>query len=118
MISGWYRTQKNDPVTGGYPNHKLVMDGYKKDADTQGGCCDNDVHEHFKCLEETILNKMFVNVYDDNISVYGGNAEMIDGVLRLNSYEEIDTVYINSISPIDFCINGNLYSKVKGFVKL
>ena len=94
------------------------MDGYKKDADNQGGCCDNDVHEHFKCLEETILNKMFVNVYKGNVSVYGGDAEMVDGVLILNNHEEIDTVYINSASPIDFSINGTLYSKVKGFVKL
>ena len=43
-------------------------------VDTQGGCCDNDIHEHFKCLEETVLGKIFVNVYDDKISVYGGKA--------------------------------------------
>ena len=81
MISGWYRTQKNEPITGGYPKHKLVMDGYKKDAGLQGGCCDNDVHEHFKCLEETVLGKIFVNVYEDKVTVYGGTVsrKKVDG---------------------------------------
>ena len=118
MISGWYRTQKSDPLTGGYPKHKLVMDGYKKDADNQGGCCDNDVHEHFKCLEETLLGKVFVNVYGDRVSVYGGEATIENGKIALNCYEETDTVYINSKTAVDISVNGKDYPSVKGFVKI
>ena len=84
----------------------------------QGGCCDNDVHEHFKCLEETVLGKMFVNVYDDKITVYGGTAKACGGMLELTSFEETDTVYINSPEPIDFSFNGKTYDGAKGFVKL
>ena len=118
MISGWYRTQRGDPVTGGYPKHKLVMDGYKKDADTQGGCCDNDVHEHFKCLEETVLGKVFVNVYDDRISVYGGEASIENNRIVLRCYEETDVVYINSARAVDITVNGKDYLGVKGFIRI
>lgn len=118
MISGWYRTQKSDPITGGYAKHNLVMDGYSMDVDTQGGCCDNDVHEHFKCLDETILGKMFVNVCDGKVSVYGGEYKQSDGALELFSDEEIETVYVNSPTPIDFSFNGRTYKNSKGFVKV
>ena len=116
MISGWYRSQKNTPVNGGFLSCKLLIDGKIKEVDTQGGCCDNDVHEHFKCLEETILGKIFVNVYDDTLSVYGGKAVVRDDGLELIGDDQIDTVYINSKEPIDFICNGKRYSESIGFV--
>lgn len=118
MISGWYRTQKSAPVNGGFLTCKLIMDGYRLDVDTQGGCCDNDVHEHFKCLEETVLGKIFVNVYGDRISVYGGKAKYSDGILEILGYDETYSVYINSEKPISFMFDGKLYSDRKGFVDL
>ncbi len=118
MISGWYRSQKSAPVNGGFLSCKLLIDGKTKEVDTQGGCCDNDVHEHFKCLEETVLGKIFVNVNDDKISVYGGKATVEDGVLVLVGYDDTDTVYINSKIPVTFMLDGKLYSDCKGFVKL
>lgn len=45
MISDWWLAPHDRPV-GGYWD--------------QGGCCDNDVHEHFKCLEETALTSAYV----------------------------------------------------------
>ena len=118
MISGWYRTQKDEPITGGYPIHDPATEGYNKKAGLQGGCCDNDVHEHFKCLEETVLGKIFVNVYEDQITVYGGEGIYRNGRLELTAYESADTVYINSANPIDFSFDGKIYRSVKGFVKL
>ena len=106
------------PVNGGFLSCKLLIDGKTKEVDTQGGCCDNDVHEHFKCLEETVLGKIFVNVNDDKISVYGGKATVKAGVLVLVGYDDTDTVYINSKIPVTFMLDGKLYSDCKGFVKL
>jgi len=50
MISGWYRAKPNAYVTGYYG-----MDGKQ-----EGGCCDNDVHEIFKCLGEIALTSAYV----------------------------------------------------------
>ena len=38
---------------------------YMSNWDNQGGCCDNDVHEIFKCMEETVLKKAFLHEYED-----------------------------------------------------
>ncbi len=119
MISGWYRTQKSEPLTGGYLKHTtLAMDGYKKVVDPHGGCCDNDVHEHFKCLEETVLGKMFVNVYDDRVTVYGGKASIEKDMISLHCTEDIDVIYINSARAVNISVNGKSYFDVKGFVKI
>ena len=55
MISGWYKAAPSTWVTGYW--------------EPDGGCCDNDVHEIFKCLEETVLTSAFV-------------AELSDGTIR------------------------------------
>lgn len=47
MISGWYRAPDGKKVTGYW-------------GDNDGGCCDNDVHEIFKCLEEVALTSAYV----------------------------------------------------------
>ena len=50
MISGWYRAKPNTWVTGYFNmDHKM-----------EGGCCDNDVHEIFKCLGEIALTSAYV----------------------------------------------------------
>ena len=38
------------------------LDVYKRQD--QGGCCDNDVHEIFKCVEEVILTRAYVHEED------------------------------------------------------
>lgn len=69
MISDWFRAGEQK-VMGGY-NHCPLIDrnGECLKVDNQGGCCDNDVHEIFKCLEETFLNKAFC-VKDENGELY------------------------------------------------
>ncbi len=54
MISGWFRAKPNT-WTLGY----LDMQGYYK-GEPQGACCDNDVHEIFKCLGEIALTSAYV----------------------------------------------------------
>jgi hypothetical protein len=52
MISDWYQAPKNTRVTGYW--------GY------DGGCCDNDVHEIFKCMGEIALTSAYFHLRDDN----------------------------------------------------
>ncbi len=60
MISGWYKHEKQR-VTGGFLTHPLMLKDESIPVDNQGGCCDNDVHEIFKCMEETVLKKAFIH---------------------------------------------------------
>lgn len=64
MISDWYRQEEQIP-TGGHLCSMLTTCEYSKKVDNQGGCCDNDVHEIFKCIEETVLKKAFLHECDD-----------------------------------------------------
>ena len=69
MISGWYRCGEQK-VTGAYDICPLINEkGEYIQVDIQGGCCDNDVHEIFKCLEETFLNKAFA-AREENGEIY------------------------------------------------
>ena len=51
MISDWYRAPANKWVTGFW--------GY------DGGCCDNDVHEIFKCMGEIALTSACFHLRPD-----------------------------------------------------
>ena len=88
MISGWYRVGEQK-VVGGYEFCPLIMDGYQDEkADRQGGCCDNDVHEIFKCMEETVMNKAFLHENEDgSFLCYGCEAESKNGVLYVKMRE-------------------------------
>ena len=61
MISSWYKAKPNTWVTGYW--------------EADGGCCDNDVHEIFKCLEETALTNAFV-IEQSNGSLKGYNCKI------------------------------------------
>lgn len=64
MISDWYRTDVQKLV-GGYEWCPLFLAEETLHVDNQGGCCDNDVHEIFKCIEETVLHKAFAHCNAD-----------------------------------------------------
>jgi hypothetical protein len=93
MISGWYRVGEQK-VVGGYEFCPLIMDGYQDEkADRQGGCCDNDVHEIFKCMEETVMNKAFLYENEDgSFLCYGCEAESENGILRVKMRENAKTL--------------------------
>lgn len=60
MISGWFKHGKQK-VTGGFLKCPLFLKDKTVKVSNQGGCCDNDVHEIFKCMEETVLKKAFIH---------------------------------------------------------
>lgn len=103
MISSWYRTGK-EKLTGGYEFCYLYLpDKVIKDIDNQGGCCDNDVHEVFKCMEETVMGKAFLHQNEDgNFTTFGCRLEENDLIILNN--EKI-LVY-NLMNPMNVCING------------
>lgn len=61
-ISDWYRQPNNKIPTMQYIRYMDKPKTWKKDL---GGSCDNDVHEHFKCLDETFFGKAFVHFEND-----------------------------------------------------
>ena len=93
MISGWYRVGEQK-VVGGYEFCPLIMDGYRdEEADRQGGCCDNDVHEIFKCMEETVMYKAFLHENEDGTFLcYGCKAESKNGVLQIETEKNVKTL--------------------------
>ncbi len=73
MISDWWQSDR-DTVCRGYAFPKLgIVEGRRK-----GACCDNDVHEHIKCLLEVGLNA-FIHEEDEKIYAYNCavNAEEV-----------------------------------------
>lgn len=56
MISDWWRVDEGVVVFGFADPLRNRIDGIY-----HGACCDNDVHEHFKCLEEVTISKCFVH---------------------------------------------------------
>ena len=93
MISDWYRVGEQK-VVGGYEFCPLIMDGYRdEEADRQGGCCDNDVHEIFKCMEETVMHKAFLHENEDGTFLcYGCKAESKNGILRIETEKNVKTL--------------------------
>ena len=87
MISGWYRTGEQK-VTGGYEFCPLIYEnGRTVKVDNQGGCCDNDVHEIFKCMEETVLHKAFLYEEDGSFLCYGCSVKAEGESLRIECQE-------------------------------
>lgn len=99
MISGWWRSKGDAPV-GAYLSMPLVTAEGIFGSDNQGGCCDNDVHEHFKCLAEVALLYAYVIVDSHGVENYNCTAVWENEVLTVHPYENcIKAVHINSISP-------------------
>ena len=61
MLSGWWKAWPGEAVNG-YINSRIITahaPGVDPN-DNRGACCDNDVHETFKCLEEVALTSAYV----------------------------------------------------------
>lgn len=102
MISGWYRHEKQVP-TGGHLNSNLTTVNFIKKVDNQGGCCDNDVHEIFKCMEETVLKKAFLHQCDDGeYHCYG--CQLKNNKLVFNN--DVDELVYCIKKPVTFNIDG------------
>jgi hypothetical protein len=93
MISGWYKAVPNSWVTGYW--------------EPDGGCCDNDVHEIFKCLEETVLTSGYVVEQNDgSIRPYNCKITFIENTMEVIPDENIiDKVHFNMKKDIDVRIH-------------
>ena len=121
MVSGWYRTGKQK-LTGGYVGCPLIWPDRLENVDPQGGACDNDVHEIFKCLEETLLKKAFV-IERENGEICGYNCDVTCSrdVLEVNLFEETEWIHTNLkkariLKGADWEINREA-GLIMGFVK-
>lgn len=83
MISNWYRAPKNTWVTGYW--------GF------DGGCCDNDVHEIFKCMGEVALTCAYFHQREDGtVITWNCKAEKDGGRWNVIPEEEVvGTLYTN-----------------------
>ncbi len=110
MISDWYRIGENATVTGGYRNCALIYEDRVEPVDDQGGCCDNDVHEHFKCLEETLLKKAFVIIKSDGVSAYNCTIRSQDDCYEVSFNEDCELLHINAEKSGTIIFKGKSYS--------
>ena len=116
MISGWYRTGEQR-ITGGYRICPLVYADHNEYVDNQGGACDNDVHEHFKCLEETLLKKAFV-IVDEGVRAYNCSAMLQDGILTVVPYGECKYIHVNTCIPLSVRTGTTVTNIEKGMYML
>ncbi len=112
LISSWYRVA-DEKITGGYQLCPLYLENEEVSVDNQGGACDNDVHEHFKCLEETLLKKAFV-IISDKVTGYNCNTVEKDGYIIVEPYGECETIHINSDRCVTLNVNGKEIKAEKG----
>lgn len=100
MISDWYRVGEQK-VMGGYEFCPLFLENdVMIDVDNQGGCCDNDVHEIFKCIEECVLRKAYIYENEDgSFLTYGCTVKTTDGYLDVKLNDNVTEVVYNFTKP-------------------
>ena len=88
MISDWYRAPKNTWVSGYW--------------DYDGGCCDNDVHEIFKCVGEVALTSAYFHLREDGTFITWNCTAQKEGGKWVVTPDEntIDTLYTNTRQTI------------------
>ena len=74
MVSDWW---KSDTLVHGFANPEIgLTSGFYK-----GASCDNDIHEVFKCMCETVIDKAFIHFEDGKLICY--NCSVDNGVVTL-----------------------------------
>lgn len=107
MISSWYRTCKDAPATGGYATCPLITANDKTVVDIQGGACDNDVHEIFKCMEEAVVGKLFLlDGEDGTVEAFGAPITVSGGIPAVTLPEGTRKIHINFKKPHTVTVNG------------
>lgn len=101
MISGWYKRPKGKVSM--HQEANVVGEAGDITLPEDGWCCDNDVHEHFKCLEEVALTSAYIfedeqgHIHSFNCAVQRNHQQLI-----IKPYEPIVTaVHINIKHPFD-----------------
>ncbi len=110
MISGWFRTGQEQKVTGGFTTCPLILKDRNVEVDKQGGCCDNDVHEIFKCLEETVYKKAFIHEENGELICYNCKADLEGDKITVTAIEEIDTLVIKTDNPSQVLFGNSVFN--------
>lgn len=108
VISDWYR-QDPDKLVWQYIRHPDVPIFRKLDY---GGSCDNNVHEHFKCLAETVFGKAFIHE-NDNGETETFNCRMDDGVFSTDD-TFVKTVIYRAGRDKEVSLSGKIRKLKKG----
>lgn len=92
MISSWWKAPYGKPVFG--YNYQFGRDG-------EGGSCDNDVHEIFKCLAEQALTTTWLVIHKDGSSTIWNGKFKRDGDTYIVTPSEkyVSEVHVNSALP-------------------
>lgn len=107
MISDWFRQEKGTLIMQYLEpwNKPELWDG------NYGGSCDNDVHEHFKCLMETVFGKAFIHETENGFITY--NCYQKDGgFISKDRYLTDWVIYANNSGKL--VLNGKETAVVKG----
>ncbi|WP_053985996.1 hypothetical protein [Niameybacter massiliensis] len=102
MVSDWWKCDQ-EQVTHCYafPNRGEQEGHYK------GGACDNDVHEHFKCLEEVALTKAYVHQDQEELLNYNCKvAQTAEGMFITPSEDLVEEIVISINGPCTVHIEG------------
>lgn len=104
MISSWWRTPQ-DSICIGHQKMIVPESSQGKNWTHLGGCCDNDVHEHFKCLEETMLTRAYVYLKGNTKSGWNAAVQFNKMAISITPNEEIvNSVHFNIDTDCDACI--------------
>ncbi len=108
MLSTWYR-QAPDALILQY--QESCTDSAKWE-ELYGGTCDNDVHEHFKCLAETVLGKAFIHETATGTVTY--NCHPVEGgfASEERSLRQL-VLYADAMTAVIF--GGKTYAVKPGF---
>lgn len=95
-----------------YPNHQYIIGEQYVDMVSDwffANANDNDVHEHFKCLEEVALSKAYVaETKDGELIAYNCSAILKDREIHITPSESmIDKVHINLKSEYTVVVKFN-----------
>ena len=107
MISDWYRQNPKKLI------HQYIISFKSLNMRiSRGGSCDNDVHEHFKCLNETVFGKAFAHQKEEG--VYELYNCYLEGDTLLTNDEYVRAYVVRATSEGIINISGKEYKVIKG----
>lgn len=108
-------TAEWEPVVFGESYVPMISDFYLPEAGEAtgghwdpGGCCDNDVHEIFKALDEVVLAIAYIYETDDgSLRIYNGRLEGgKDDLVRVKADSCVSAIHFNLKSNATFEFDG------------
>lgn len=107
MISDWWKHDENALIL----QYLHPWNKPENWNEQYGGSCDNDVHEHFKCLMETVFGKAFIHETENGFETYNCFVDE-SGFSCHDSYLKEWIVY--ALQNEEVILNGVSYAVEKG----